>query len=682
MNKTTILIVDDEPYIVEMLALRLEANDFTVLKAYSGSEALNVLEKEEGVDVMMCDIMMPEMTGIELLREVKRTRPGIEVIMVTGFASLDTAVEAVRLGAYDYLKKPFEDMHAMLKVVNFAAEKRRLISENRRLTDELKSSNEMLTRTNLMMGENFNELAMLHHIVSAISSKAGLDEVIEEFLNGIVASMEFRRAALFIIDKSQRTLELKGAKGWDAKGNETVMYRMDGLPKEIETVFKTMEHVYQSGFKKAPKDRFLASFASADSRTLIYYPLEMRAEPFGLLMLESGREVHLTRVHSLALLINQVVLILENAKMFSKLMRMNEELKELDSLKTDFISTISHELRTPLASLKSGVELVMDEVVGDIGEKQKRALHISKHNIDRLTRLIDDLLDISRIESGKVVLARKKVSLAGTIKKAAISLRPYLKEKGLEVKELLPRRLPNVFIDEDRVIQVMVNLISNAANYSRAGGVIDIEADMSKKEGFVEVHVTDHGVGIAREDMPKLFHKFSQLHRVPGPGAKGTGLDLAICKELLLMHSCEIWVKRSVPNKGTTFAFTLPVHDKETEDVMVINDNIDSEVKRMNRLRGNFSLVGFNYKRKTAGREMASDKEAVAGLLPSADDKAGIYEDGRIVCVLKGMNKSAAAEWSGDISNKVFKKRKDDISCVIVGFPSDGANRDELIKKL
>lgn len=235
---------------------------------------------------------------------------------------------------------------------------------------------------------------------------------------------------------------------------------------------------------------------------------------------------------------------------------------ETDRLKTGFISTISHELRTPLATIKSGVELVLDGIAGGINKKQAHFLNISMRNIDRLTGLIEDLLDISRIESGKMVINRKRVSVASTVRKSILSLGPNLNKKRMRVKQKIPKRLPDIFVDEDKIIQVIANLVSNAARYSQTGSTIEIEAGPYKREGFIEVSVADHGVGIAAEDIPKLFQEFSQINRMPGPGAKGTGLGLAICRGFLAMHGCNIWVKRSAPKRGTIIAFTLPVYIK------------------------------------------------------------------------------------------------------------------------
>lgn len=166
MSNARILIVDDEPHIVEMLKMRLEANDYQVEDAQSGRDAISLMDDNKDFDAIMTDIMMPGMDGIELLQNIKEINSNIEVIIITGFASLNTAIEAVRLGAYDYIKKPFEDMPKLLHTVKSAVEKKRLVIENKKLTEDLKLANENLKKINIVLGDNLDEMIMLINCIS------------------------------------------------------------------------------------------------------------------------------------------------------------------------------------------------------------------------------------------------------------------------------------------------------------------------------------------------------------------------------------------------------------------------------------------------------------------------------------------------------------------------------------
>jgi len=245
----------------------------------------------------------------------------------------------------------------------------------------------------------------------------------------------------------------------------------------------------------------------------------------------------------------------ERKRMLEELEKKNRELLKLDTLKTEFVSVVSHELRTPLSIIKEGVSLVLDGVIGEINPTQNKILTTSKNNIDRLARIINSLLDISKIESGRVELTKKTVDLRVLIKNVVTLFEAKAKEKGLELKVNLPEKGElNLFVDEDRIIQVFTNLIGNSLKFTEKG---HIDISLAQKDKEVEFTVSDTGIGISAEDLPKVFRKFMQFGRIAGDGEKGTGLGLSIAKGLIESHNGRIWVE-SESGKGTKFIFTLP----------------------------------------------------------------------------------------------------------------------------
>lgn len=238
----------------------------------------------------------------------------------------------------------------------------------------------------------------------------------------------------------------------------------------------------------------------------------------------------------------------------NELIASNKELLRLDQLKSDFVSTVSHELRTPLSIIKEGVALVLDRITGDVNEKQKKILTTAKDNIDRLARIIDALLDMSRIESGMVELKKGMIELTALIRKVASSFESAVKNKGLKLELDVPGKEVMCNADNDKLIQVFTNLVGNAVKFTEKGC---IKISCADKGSEVECAVSDTGVGIADENIPKVFSKFQQFGRLPGPGEKGTGLGLSIAKGIIDLHGGRIWVDSKL-NKGTTFIFTLP----------------------------------------------------------------------------------------------------------------------------
>ncbi|MFH1791725.1 MAG: response regulator, partial [Candidatus Omnitrophota bacterium] len=449
---TNVLIVDDETHIVEMLEVRLKAQGVRVETAASAVEAVDIISKH-AISVALVDIMMPGMNGIELLREIKEKAPDTEVIIITGYASLGSAIDAVKLGAYDYIKKPFEDIQGLMRTVTGAIGKRVLSLENKRLTEELKEANEKLKDINLMLGENVNELVMLHHVVESISGLLSLDEVINKFMKNLVESLGFRRAALYIADEKKTVLELKRCEGISGSDIKPAVIAMADEMNGIVRAINTNEPVFISDISAGPGS-VADSISGDDTKCVVLYPLAVMKKPVGALVLESDEAVQMKKAHSMSLYINQAALIIENARMFKAIVEINEELAAMNQLKSEFISTVSHELRTPLTTVKEGVSIMLDRVVGEINEKQARILEISKQDVDRLSRLIEDLLDISKIESGKISLDRVWAPPRELIDASINSVKGVSSEKKIRINVSCGPDLPEVFIDRDRVIQV------------------------------------------------------------------------------------------------------------------------------------------------------------------------------------------------------------------------------------
>jgi len=237
-----------------------------------------------------------------------------------------------------------------------------------------------------------------------------------------------------------------------------------------------------------------------------------------------------------------------------------EELKRLGKLKADFISTVSHELRTPLSTTKEGISLVLDKVCGEINRKQEKILITAKDNIDRLARIINDILDISKIEAGRVELKRELINLTSLIEESISSFAFKAREKGLEIRVDLPEREVKLYIDGDKIIEVFTNLLTNALKFTEKGYV---EISLQENKNKVVCSVSDTGIGISQEDLNRVFNKFQQFGRVAGSGEKGTGLGLSIVKGIVEIHKGKIWVESEL-GKGTKFSFTLPKYTPET----------------------------------------------------------------------------------------------------------------------
>ncbi len=230
---------------------------------------------------------------------------------------------------------------------------------------------------------------------------------------------------------------------------------------------------------------------------------------------------------------------------------------EMEKIKTDFVSIVSHEFRTPLTTIIVGVEMLKEGMLGDLTPRGKEVLEAIGADCERLSRLIDNLMELSRIESGTIYVEAEPTDVPDLVQEAVRPLKFQAEKQGIELITDIPPNLPLVAADFNKAVWVLANLVGNAMRYTDPGGTITVQIRQRGKRLFFSVQ--DTGCGIPKEHQDKIFRKYVQ---VSGPGRKGTGgvgLGLAIAKDIVMAHGGEIWVDSEV-GKGTTFTFTFPVY--------------------------------------------------------------------------------------------------------------------------
>jgi signal transduction histidine kinase len=232
---------------------------------------------------------------------------------------------------------------------------------------------------------------------------------------------------------------------------------------------------------------------------------------------------------------------------------------EVDNLKSEFVSTVSHELRTPMTSIKGYADLMLMGATGNMSDPQLRYLQVIKNNADRLHMLVNDLLDISRIETNKTVLDLRPLDVAHVVTEVLeghIHGRIQNQQKQINIKTHMAESLPLVQADHAKLTQILTNLLDNAYNYTPEGGKITIAAEPDAS--FVNVSITDTGIGIDQKNLHKIFERFFRSEDAEVQSVPGTGLGLAIVRSLIQMHGGRLNVESEL-GKGSTFSFTLPI---------------------------------------------------------------------------------------------------------------------------
>ncbi|MFR1518803.1 MAG: sensor histidine kinase [Clostridia bacterium] len=249
----------------------------------------------------------------------------------------------------------------------------------------------------------------------------------------------------------------------------------------------------------------------------------------------------------------------EIGKLVNSYNAMAEALNNLDMMRNDFIASISHELRTPMTSISGFIDGILDGVIP--AEKQEHYLQIVREEITRMNILVNDLLNMARLQSGKVELDMLPCNLENLLRNTALKLEPIIDGKGIRVVFDLKTKNCDVLIDKPSIERVLINLIQNAVKFTDSGGAIILHSEPEGKEK-VRITVEDTGSGIAKDEIPFIFEKFYKIDKSRGLDKKGTGLGLAIVKNILTAHGQEIHVESTV-GKGSRFIFTLPVYRKD-----------------------------------------------------------------------------------------------------------------------
>lgn len=376
--------------------------------------------------------------------------------------------------------------------------------------------------------------------------------------------------------------------------------------------------------------------------------------------------------------------------LYKELAEKTRRVQELDKLKTDFISTVSHELRTPLSITKEGISLVLDRIPGEINEKQERLLVTAKDNIDRLARIINSLLDISKIEAGKLELKRSLVNITDLIKLIVSSFEPKVNKKGLELKTtLLPKAKSEIYADADKIIQVLTNLVNNALKFTEEGF---IEVSIEEKDNMLQCAVIDTGMGVSKDDLPKIFSKFQQFGRTEGGGDRGTGLGLSIARGLVEMHHGEIRVESEL-GKGSKFIFTLPKYTTEN----IIKESLSSLMSEAAEKNSEISLIIASVTDAGKVKEAISQNRLKTALEKMTESAQNCLRDSKdlaftgsneIIVLLPGCNKQNSLIIEGRLMQILddYLNRHNLANIIKLRFgcatyPDEATTDEELIKK-
>ena len=547
-SRPRILIVDDEESVLEIFVDLFSERDYEVSTAGNGEAALAQLETGS-FDLLLTDINLPGVDGLEVVARAKKFDPEIVVLVITGFASTSTAIDALRHGAYDYITKPF-DLWNVDQVVTRGIQARRLKQENRQLLEYLTHANEELQRHEEILREKVNiatrQMSTLYEVGQQISESLNLNQTMDVIVEKAV-SLTGARSGIVLLNQGNSG-QLAGIAGVGLEAELVAGFRIrsdEGLNGRVVRS-RTAEI---AGGMADPAGEPLCRLGA---NSALAVPLLSKGELIGVIdvMNKDGGPFLPDDQNVLTMFASQAAIAIVNAQLYS-------QARELDRMKSEFVAVVSHELRTPLTAMKGSLEILSDAEYFTINEKQRELLGICMASVDRLINQINDILDFSKIEGSKLPLNFETVDPDEMVRNVFEHLSPLARKKSIDLVFRPAGELPPIMADGRRIAQVLTNLVGNALKFSPEKTAVDVSTSVEGDE--ILFVVADEGPGIADEDLPKLFQKFQQVDSSHTRKVGGTGLGLFISRGIVEGHGGRIYVESGGGRPGSRFCFRLPL---------------------------------------------------------------------------------------------------------------------------
>ena len=423
------------------------------------------------------------------------------------------------------------------------------------------------------LSEKNKTLALLQRINEMIlNSITHPEKIAQRVVSLLVTDEEFQVASIFLYNKQTKTLQRIACSEVGPDGKEVdcsdyiseipVSYLENTIAQAINEKKLKISPSLNSVLFMNDTTKQDNSFEKENIKSVFTYSLVVRNELIGAMVIglkEDEQLVSEYRRDLLNRLAETVGIAIDSALLYNEVQAANARLKVLDKLKTEFVSISAHELRTPMTSIKSYLWMALHNTKDPLKEKQRYYVERGYNSVDRLIRLVNDMLNISRIESGRITIELQSVDLIKTTQEVVDEVLPRATELGVTVTIQKPDSVQLVLADRDKIKEVLFNLIGNSLKFTPKGGTITVSYE--NNEGMVETRVSDTGAGIPQEDMPKLFQKFGMLEGSyitnQTSTSIGTGLGLFICKAIIDLHHGEIKAESEGRGKGSTFSFTL-----------------------------------------------------------------------------------------------------------------------------
>jgi signal transduction histidine kinase/DNA-binding response OmpR family regulator len=538
-----VLLIEDNPDDVLLIEEMLSATVVEIEHASTFSSALEILTKKDFSSVLL-DLSLPDSSGPDSIMLLRKHAPSTAIVVLTGLSDESAAIQTMDNGAQDYLIKGQVDPQTLVRSLRYAIQ-RHAVEER--------------------INQRNRELLVLKRISETVLGSLELNIILDRILDETMTSGSFDLGNIRLLNSSDDTLGVVCSKG----------YRAPDRASRHRTLSKTMEsaksrfgdRIFESACveEHVQTCEGLRTLKEEEIEAMIEVPVRNERQVLGIIQLGTRKPRTFKRgdISLLETIGNQTAMAIQRAQLFDKTKAQARELAKTNQLQADFSAMIAHDLKSPLMSITGVAEVMMDGTFGIVNDEQRKWLSRIQENGRTLLELINDFLDVAKLESGYVDVYREHIDLGELIDKAVESYRVVALNKEIVISKKINSSLPVTCADRRRLDQVLSNLISNGIKFTPLGGEIQVGAE-KMEDGWVTVWVKDNGEGIPRDELGRIFQKYHQAGNARASTEKGTGLGLVICKMIIEAHGGRIWVV-SDKDSGSTFSFSLPIVPCESE---------------------------------------------------------------------------------------------------------------------
>ena len=553
-----------------------------------------------------------------------------------------------------------------------------------------------LTKNNTELAKNIYQLDVLYNTSSGFASTLNKKKLIDLMIQSVQRSIYPSFTSVYI--KETNTLYLCSNRKPTKRLEEALKLRALLSYKEVYqneeadlSVLK-IEKIFTEEYSEIDLQLF-----NYDN---IFSLITLSDRNYGFIEVFKEADFSPEDLTSLQSILKQVSSPLENAILYQEIKDTNAKLERLERLKSDFISIVSHELRTPLTPIKNSLDIILKGMTGDVSEQTLKFVGMAKRNVDRLSDIINDLLDLSKIEAGKMEFRFETKSVIPAIEYVKSTFEQTAKNKNINFTLSKDDEIPDLYIDSKRIEQIVSNMVSNALKFTQENGSVTIECknityknlldiDFYEQsinedyENYVQISVKDTGIGINKEDIPKIFDKFQQIENSLSREIGGTGLGLPIAKQLTQAHQGLIWLESEI-NKGTCFSIAIPVMN----DLQIFKTNFNQVLCNSKQLKKTISIFMIKeLNSEYINRAISEEKLNI--LNNTATSNSIKYKEGNenvYICYMQDIDEYAVnfiiKKLQSFVKTEVPISEQEDIMLSIVSYPKDGLTFEILTDKL